>query len=73
MGRGLNDVLLKVHAVDLVHGEGHFRAQPVVHGKLGGDRLDVLGEGLGVQLQLFDAVVHGDDLLHEGNLEVQTF
>ena len=55
----------------LVDGERLFRLQAVVDRQRRGDGLDVLRERLRAQLQLLDAVVHGDDPLHERQLDVQ--
>ena len=72
MGRRHDDVLLVLGAVGLVDGEGLLRLQAIVHRQRGRHRLNVLGEGLGVQLQLLHPVVHGYDALHEGDLQMQT-
>ena len=71
MGRRNDDVLLVLGAVGLVDGEGLLRLEAVVHRQRGRHRLNVLGEGLGVQLQLLDPVVHGYDALHQRELEMQ--
>ena len=71
MGCRHDDVLLVLGAVGLVDGEGLLRLQAVVHRQRGRYRLNVLGKGLGVQLQLLDPVVHGYDALHQRELDVQ--